>query len=735
MKRPTVKKHALIAVITASVLAASCTLPVLAANASAETDRTSVEADSTVESSDNNASPVVSDENADTAETIGNEEVDEDEVSPGDEDAPSSAENTVSTDTDEEALHSDSAQAVDEVYSSDTEVEVNNQDENSPVDDSDETETLSEEELAESGIEELEANKDWDYYINDDNKTVTIYEYKGSATNVTIPSTLGGKKVTEIYYGTFNNSNVKSIVIPATFTIISEGAFQDCTNLTSVTIPSSVKTIEEYAFSGCSRLKTIALPSGLTKLGSGAFYDCSALTSVNIPSGIKVIEESTFYDCSSLSSISLPASITSIGNYAFHGCGRLTSITLPSKVRNIGEGAFWECSKLSSVTIKGSDVVIGQSAFYYCKILKTVSISGSVTKVSDNAFDSTDISSITFPSGLTTIGSSAFSSCPLTSITLPLTLNRIGEYAFDTYEATLHIYYKGSSAQWNQVSIAHQDWEINDTVYFHFSNQIKAPEYKSITQTVNGLQFNWNSVKGAAGYRIYYCPKGGSWSALDSTTGTSYLWTGAKNNTTYYFTVRCLNSNWSVCSESSACKTVPYFTAPKISSMSNASKGVKVSWNGVTGAVKYRFYARPKGGSWKKIADTTAKSYTYTGVKSGTTYEFTVRVLNSKSETVSAYRTGSFCTFYAPPVLNSASNTSKGITLKWSAVGGAKNYALYYCPKGGSWKRLATATGTSYTWTGAKNGTNYTFTVRVVTPDGKSVVSASSNSKNITCKK
>ena len=45
MKRPTVKKHALIAVITASVLAASCTLPVLAANASAETDRTSVEAD------------------------------------------------------------------------------------------------------------------------------------------------------------------------------------------------------------------------------------------------------------------------------------------------------------------------------------------------------------------------------------------------------------------------------------------------------------------------------------------------------------------------------------------------------------------------------------------------------------------------------------------------------------------------------------------------------------------
>lgn len=297
------------------------------------------------------------------------------------------------------------------------------------------------------------------------------------------------------------------------------------------------------------------------------------------------------------------------------------------------------------------------------------------------------------------------------------------------------IYYKGISAQWNQVSIASQDWEINDTVYFHFSNQIKAPEYKSITQTVNGLQFNWNSVKGAAGYRIYYCPKGGSWSALDSTTGTSYLWTGAKNNTTYYFTVRCLNSNWSVCSESSACKTVPFFTAPKISSMSNASKGVKVSWNGVTGAVKYRFYARPKGGSWKKIADTTAKSYTYTGVKSGATYEFTVRVLNSKSETVSAYRTGSFCTFYAAPVLNSASNTSKGINLKWSAVGGAKNYAIYYCPKGGTWKRLATATGTSYTWTGAKYGTNYTFTVRVVTPDGKSVISASSNSKNITRKK
>ena len=62
--------------------------------------------------------------------------------------------------------------------------------------------------------------------------TVRITEFNGTETDVVIPSTIDGKRVTRI----------------------GDEAFSACTSLTSVTIPDSVTSIDWFAFYGCKKL-------------------------------------------------------------------------------------------------------------------------------------------------------------------------------------------------------------------------------------------------------------------------------------------------------------------------------------------------------------------------------------------------------------------------------------------------------------------------------------------------
>ena len=77
----------------------------------------------------------------------------------------------------------------------------------------------------------------------------------------------------------------------------------------------------------------------------------------------------------------------------------------------------------------------------------------------------------------------------------------------------------------------------------------------------------------------------------------------------------------------------------------------------------------------------------------------------------------------ATPKISSLTNTDKGITVSWGKVTGAEKYRVFYKTGTGSWTKLADTTSTSYTFTGAKAGTKYTFTIRCITSDGKTFTS------------
>ncbi len=138
--------------------------------------------------------------------------------------------------------------------------------------------------------------------------------------------------------------------------------------------------------------------------------------------------------------------VTTIGDYAFCECFSLVSVTIPDSVTTIGWGAFSTCASLESVSIGNSATTIGGYAFYGCTSLK----------------------SVTIPDSVTMIGYGAFSGCTLLeSVTIPESVTCIGESAFNDCASITDVYYAGTKAQWNKITI----WDFNDlySAYIHYN--------------------------------------------------------------------------------------------------------------------------------------------------------------------------------------------------------------------------------------------------------------------------
>lgn len=239
-------------------------------------------------------------------------------------------------------------------------------------------------------VASADVSGDYEYMILD-NGTAEITKYKGANGVVTIPSTIGGKKVTRIGDFAFSwcstdDTDLTSVTIPSSVTSIGSGAFYNCTSLTRVTIPSSVKSIGGSAFYECIRLKSVTIPNNVTSIGANAFEGCSSLTSLTIPNSVISIGNEAFWCCANLKSVTISNRVTRIGDRMFGHCNSLTSVTIPSSVTSIGYLAFWDCTKLKSVTIPSSVTSIDAYAFRDCTNLISVTIPGSVTSIGSGAF-------------------------------------------------------------------------------------------------------------------------------------------------------------------------------------------------------------------------------------------------------------------------------------------------------------------------------------------------------------
>ncbi|MCD7838165.1 MAG: S8 family serine peptidase [Clostridiales bacterium] len=166
--------------------------------------------------------------------------------------------------------------------------------------------------------------------------------------------------------------------------------------------------------------------------------------------------------------------------------------------------------------------------------------------------------------------------------------------------------------------------------------------------------------------------------------------------------------------------TISALGTPTLSSVSNTSSGVKIAWQAVTGAVQYRVCRKASGDSkWTRIGVTTSTCFIDTTATSGVTYKYTVRCLSADGSiyTSNYDSTGLSIVSLTAGQISSLTNTSKGITVKWSKVTGASGYYVYRKTSGGSYQKIATVKSgstVSYSDTAvkSKSGTTYTYAVR-----------------------
>ncbi len=278
----------------------------------------------------------------------------------------------------------------------------------------------------------------------------------------------GGYEVSE-----FNkNSNVKDIVIPATYNGQPVVGIKDSNSgqsgvfyssgVTSVTIEEGVKSIGKNAFYYCWSLKSIIIPSSINNISSESFNGCSGITSIIVAdrnsvftsknnSGIEINciinkENKELLKGCKNSVIPTDGSVTKIGSRAFVGVSFSGELVIPSNVTSIGSHAFYHTS-MDSLTIQEGVKSIGFQAFSECGRLKSVYIPSTVNEINTYAFSSCrSLTEVTIASNeMIEMEGDALAYCSnLTSVTF-LDINgwKVNDVTFDVSNSTQNaVYFK-----------------------------------------------------------------------------------------------------------------------------------------------------------------------------------------------------------------------------------------------------------------------------------------------------
>ena len=114
---------------------------------------------------------------------------------------------------------------------------------------------------------------------------------------LSIPTSLGGKSVTEIADFAFYATGVTSVTIPSSVTVVGDCAFAECKNLTSVTFKGNGDVeVQAAAFRNCTALTELDL-TGVKYLRNNAFANCTALYRVDCPKSVTYFGANVFYNC------------------------------------------------------------------------------------------------------------------------------------------------------------------------------------------------------------------------------------------------------------------------------------------------------------------------------------------------------------------------------------------------------------------------------------------------------
>ena len=288
----------------------------------------------------------------------------------------------------------------------------------------------------------LTPGSNWDVVQSSDG--VTLNRYLGSAENIRVPQSYGGRPVTAIGSRAFaGDATLRRVIVQASVTAIGEEAFADCPNLVAIRLTENVKSLAKNAFANCPSLRTIALTGAVPDPG----------TALDLPADCKVywyagnrpttwagrtvlapldgdIRISGCDDCTAAigyyytgnkqhNMIFQPYVLGSVSqgdrfiskmdnNVLEKWDGRyLDTLILPEGVDWIGNGALRDNSTLRDFVLPQSVQYIGASAFQGCSTLTRMDFPAGLRWIGNNAFDGTGLTEAVLPASVEGLGSKA----------------------------------------------------------------------------------------------------------------------------------------------------------------------------------------------------------------------------------------------------------------------------------------------------------------------------------------
>ena len=552
----------------------------------------------------------------------------------------------------------------------------------------------------------------------------SAYGYKGDMPKNTELSLKSG--ITNISgYAFYEEKNLTSVKIPETVNRIGNWAFLDCEGLKNVNIPDGVKRIESWTFSNCSSLTNITVPDSVTVLDGLAFSYCTNLKNIELSKNLTEIGMGALSHCTSLETIDIPDSVIIMDNIAMAGCSELKSVNIGSNLKTVGGQVFAGCTSLEKVNVNlNNKNYTSENGIWYDK---------NKTKIILYPYNKKD-SAYTTPTSLKELCNGYVGSygilldnSNLKTVTIEKNVAKIDDYAigfvfdFDNYKINK---VKDFTVKGYRGTVAESYAKKNSFNFVALDKTLQTPSISKLENTSGGIKISWNKVSGAYGYRVYQKTSNG-WKRIKDTTATSYTDSAVSVNQTKTYTMRCVDKNGNTVSGYNSKGWSKKYTpvAPTISKLENTSGGIKLSWNKIAGVYGYRLYYKTSSGGWKRFKDTTATSFTDSGVSPNRTETYTIRCIDKNGNTVSGYNSKGWSKKYTPvaPTISKLENTSGGIKLSWNKVAGVYGYRLYYKTSSGGWKRFKDTTATSFTDSGVSPNRTETYTIRCIDKNGNTV--------------
>lgn len=285
--------------------------------------------------------------------------------------------------------------------------------------------------------------------------------------NVTANDDSGDGNIDTALLGIIDGT-ISDFYIPSNIDTIRSGLFYDCDNLVTAVIPNHIISIGENAFSSCDNLVGVKVDGNIATFAFTAFSNCSNLTDIYVPWAEGAVDGAPWnatnatvhYNCNErdilMNGMLYVSSIkTSIDRSTYEGRDDIIYVVIPDTVNNIGMYAFEGCTNLINVEIGNNVTSIGYDAFYNCTSLKSVIIPDSVTTLTGYAFGNcSNLISAVIGRGVTTLFGRLFYNCSsLASVTIKNSVTTINDEAFYGCNALTDVYYEGSEAEWNAISI------------------------------------------------------------------------------------------------------------------------------------------------------------------------------------------------------------------------------------------------------------------------------------------